>query len=270
MDETALPHASRVSLDRAASLDGRRSLSLDMLTALDDVDLEGGPCEEMASKTSSGAASKEGATGAPAPGSGRDGSIDEATATSAAAVPLSLEWRQLSAFVRVPDLSAQRRRCAALRSTPTKRRQILFGVSGSIEPGVMLGVLGPSGSGMCSGACVTRSSAQCARKLLTCVACLCAAGKTSLLSILGRRSDAEVTGSILVRTCVVCNRPVSLSPLLRARVHSAAAKHATRIARVCLLCGACVALCTFTATRARRFASTRICGVPEWRCASRR
>lgn len=52
--------------------------------------------------------------------------------------------------------------------SPAKDRQVLFDITGSVSPGEVLALMGPSGS-----------------------------GKSSLLSILGQRSTARTTGSIL-------------------------------------------------------------------------
>jgi ABC-type multidrug transport system fused ATPase/permease subunit len=139
------------------------------MSGAEDVDLEDGPAEVVAAANGAGAPAP--ALAAATAAAASSSAADDATLPPSSAPPLVLEWR-LSAFVRVPDAAAARRSaCVALvRAPPTRMRQILFAVEGVIKPGVMLGVLGPSGC-----------------------------GKTTLLSALGRRTEAQVKGVIKVR-----------------------------------------------------------------------
>ncbi|MEW5318869.1 MAG: hypothetical protein WDW38_010053 [Sanguina aurantia] len=82
--------------------------------------------------------------------------------------PPALPWKHLSqVVVNFSALSAYCINLFPVNKDAPKERQILFDVSGRVEPGEVLALMGPSGS-----------------------------GKTSLLSILGRRSTVRVAGDI--------------------------------------------------------------------------
>jgi hypothetical protein len=225
MDDSALPHRARLSLERD-SCDGsvHRVSSAEALEALPsrERDMEDGvpPAEEDGPAECSTAPLARGGAAA--------------LAASDAAQPLVVEWRRLSAFVRVPDAAAPRRWCGALRAPPTKCRQILHGVQGIIKPGVMLGILGCVAIVCVRIVVAAQRSADVRRRRRRRRRRPSGSGKTSLLSILGRRSSAQVTGVILVR-----------APLLRGFCASSprAGAHALRRLRRSTARRGCPRLC---------------------------
>lgn len=85
-------------------------------------------------------------------------------------VSTSLAWSSLSLSLSLPHTS----RLARLKRSPRARKQLLFGVSGSLSAGEMIAFMGPSGS-----------------------------GKTSLLSLLAGRSPPNCTieGEVKINGC---------------------------------------------------------------------